>query len=108
MTVSASPMARSQSDSDQGSVVFPDAEFKFYLDASPEVRARRRYEEMKDDGQDVEFQHVLQAIIERDGRDRSRAVAPLVKPVGAIEIQTSDKPIAQVIAELLAHVKAGR
>lgn len=91
---------------DQGSVVFPDADFKFYLDASPEVRARRRYDEMKADGEKVELAQVLQAIVTRDGRDRSRAVAPLVKPEGAIEIDTSDKTIEQVIAEMLSHMEA--
>jgi cytidylate kinase len=93
---------------DQGSVVFPRADFKFFLDASPEVRARRRFEEMKADGENVQFEEVLRAIIERDGRDRTRAVAPLVKPVGAIEIDTSNKSIDQVIIELLNYVKAGK
>ena len=93
---------------DQGSVVFPDADVKFYLDASPEVRARRRCDEMLADGQDVRYEHVLQAIVERDGRDRARAVAPLVKPGGAIEIDTSDKAIPQVVTELLQRVEASR
>ncbi|MHC4981913.1 MAG: (d)CMP kinase [Planctomycetota bacterium] len=91
---------------DQGSVVFPEAEFKFYLDASPEVRARRRTDEMLADGQDVRYEEVLAAILERNGRDRSRAVAPLVKPQGAIEIDTTDMTIDEVVAELHRHVKA--
>jgi CMP/dCMP kinase len=92
---------------DQGSVVFPDADFKFYLDASPEVRARRRYDEMKADGEQVSLDAVLASIIQRDGHDRGRAVAPLVKPAGAIEIDTTGMDIAQVVAELLRRV-AGR
>jgi cytidylate kinase len=93
---------------DQGSVVFPNADVKFYMDASPEVRASRRTDEMLADGQDVRYEHVLSAMLQRDGRDRSRAVAPLVKPDGAVEIDTSDMTIEQVVAELRRHVEAMR
>ena len=93
---------------DQGSVVFPDADIKFYLDASPQVRARRRTDEMLADGQNVRYEDVLAAILERDGRDRTRAVAPLVKPDGAIEIDTSEMSIEQVVAELRRRVEAMR
>jgi cytidylate kinase len=92
---------------DQGSVVFPDADAKFYLDASPEVRARRRYEEMTADGQDVRYQNVLQGIVTRDGRDRSRAVAPLVRPQDAVEIDTTRMSIQQVTAELARRLREG-
>ncbi len=91
---------------DQGSVVFPDADVKFYLDASPEVRARRRFDEMSADGQGVTYQQVLKGITARDGRDRTRAVAPLVKPAGALEIDTTEKSIEEVTAELVRRVKA--
>ncbi len=91
---------------DQGSVVFPDADAKFYLDATPEVRARRRYEEMAADGQEVSYQAVLEAILARDGRDRNRAVAPLVKPQGAVEIDTTDMTIEQVTRQLRRRVRA--
>jgi cytidylate kinase len=93
---------------DQGSVVFPEAEVKFYLDASPEVRARRRCDEMLAAGGQTDYRRVLKAILVRDGRDRNRDVAPLVKPPGAIEIDTSDLSIAQVTQELLRHVKGRR
>jgi len=93
---------------DQGSVVFPEADVKFYLDASPRVRARRRYEEMVAAGQDVRYEDVLEAIRTRDRRDRSRSLAPLVKPAGAVEIDTTDMSIDQVTAELLKRVKAAR
>ncbi len=93
---------------DQGSVVFPDADLKFYLDASPAVRARRRHEEMAADGQDVRYEDVLEAILTRDGRDRTRAVAPLVKPQAAVEIDTTEMSIEQVTAELLRRVEAAR
>ncbi len=90
---------------DQGSVVFPDADVKFYLDAVPEVRARRRFEEMLADGQQVTYPAVLDALVRRDGRDRSRAVAPLVKPEGAVELDTSEMTIEEVTAELKRRVE---
>lgn len=93
---------------DQGSVVFPDADVKFYLDASVEVRARRRFEEMTADGQNVSYEAICRAIAERDGRDRSRAVAPLVKPEEAVEIDTSELRIDQVVETLVAAVEARR
>lgn len=90
---------------DQGSVVFPDAEVKFYLDAAPEVRARRRTDEMLADAQDVRYEHVLEGILTRDGRDRSRAVAPLVRPDDAFEIDTTEMSIDDVTAELARRVR---
>lgn len=93
---------------DQGSVVFADADMKFYLDAAPEVRARRRCDEMRADEQPAAYDAVLSAIVTRDGHDRTRAVAPLVKPDGAIEIDTTDMTIADVTAELLRRVRAHR
>jgi len=93
---------------DQGSVVFPDADVKFYLDASPEVRARRRYEEMAARGEDVSLQQVLEAIRRRDQRDRSRPAGPLVRPPGAIEIDTSDMTVEQMVSELLRWVRRAR
>ena len=93
---------------DQGSVVFPEADVKFFLDAAPEVRARRRTEEMAADGQAAAYDDVLAAIVARDGRDRTRAVAPLTKPEGAVEIDTSAMAIDQVTAELLRRVRETR
>lgn len=91
---------------DQGSVVFPDADVKFYLDASPEVRARRRHEEMLADGQPAVYEEVLASIVARDHRDKSRTVAPLTRPAGAVEVDTSDMTIEQVTAALMRHVEA--
>jgi cytidylate kinase len=93
---------------DQGSVVFPDADFKFYLDATAEVRARRRCTEMLAAGQHADYRQVLEAILLRDGRDINRDVAPLIKPAGAIEIDTSNLTVEQVTAELLRHVRGRR
>ncbi|MFA6133209.1 MAG: (d)CMP kinase [Phycisphaerae bacterium] len=93
---------------DQGSVVFPRAEFKFYLDASPEVRARRRCAEMLADGQQADYDQILQAIGVRDQRDRERAVSPLKRPEGAIEIDTTSLTIPEVIETLRQYVEARR
>ena len=90
---------------DQGSVVFPDADVKFFLIASQEIRAQRRCEQMQSAGQETNCQQVLASIIQRDRRDEGRAVAPLIKPDGAVEIDTSPNTMAQTCAALLAIVK---
>jgi cytidylate kinase len=90
---------------DQGSVVFPDADVKFYIDAPPEVRARRRADELSAAGEAADYPQVLQDMIHRDHRDSTRAVAPLIKPPDAIEITTAGKEIPEVTAELLRYVQ---
>ena len=91
---------------DQGTAVFPDAGVKFYLDARPEVRARRRAKEMRDRGEDADEAEVLAAILERDENDRSRAVGPLRKPDDAVEVDTSDRTPEETLVELLRRVEA--
>ncbi len=92
---------------DQGSVVFPAAEHKFFIVASPEIRARRRVEQLQAAGEEADYEDILQKIIQRDQRDSSRAVAPLVKPDGAVEIDTSDTTPQQVIQQMLAVIGKG-
>lgn len=92
---------------DQGSVVFPDAPFKFYLDASPETRARRRLAELSAAGEKTTYEQVLRGLQERDGRDRGRSLAPLVRPDGADVIDTTDLDVDGMVAELVRRVKAG-
>jgi cytidylate kinase len=93
---------------DQGSVVFPDATVKFFLDADPAIRAQRRYDELAAAGKTVDFDALLAELIERDDADRNRSVAPLIVPDGATLIDTSGKTIDQVQAELLTTVEANR
>ncbi|MGA2265031.1 MAG: (d)CMP kinase [Phycisphaerae bacterium] len=93
---------------DQGSVVFPQADFKFYLDASPAVRAQRRHRELYAAGETVELDDVLRSIEQRDRRDSTRPVAPLIQPPGAIVIDTSEMNIDQVTAKLLACLEVRR
>lgn len=91
---------------DQGSVVFPDADAKFFLDASAEKRAQRRLHELLADGEDVTFDQVLNNIVERDRTDSERDVGPLVRPENAIELDTTELTIGQVLDELIAHLRS--
>ena len=85
---------------DVGSVVFPHAGAKFFLSANPEVRARRRYEELRAAGHDASYETVLQDQIERDRRDSTRAVAPLRKAEDALEIDSSALGPDEVVARM--------
>ncbi len=90
---------------DQGTVVFPDAELKFFLDAGPEHRARRRLEELRQRGESPDYERVLRAIRRRDEGDRTRAVGPLRVPPDAIIVDNSDWTPEQTLACLLSHVR---
>ena len=82
---------------DIGSVVLPNANFKFYIDASPEVRAMRRINDEKNKNDNLDYETVLRDIIERDRRDMTREISPLVKPEDAIYINTDNMNIDQVV-----------
>ncbi len=92
---------------DQGSVVFPDAQVKFYLDASPRVRAARRAEQLRAAGQPATEQALLDQILERDRSDSTRADGPLLCPADAIRVDTSGLLFEQVVDELerLVHAR---
>ena len=90
---------------DIGTVVFPNADFKFFLTARPDVRALRRYEEIKDQAKKVSLEEITKSIIERDLKDTSREISPLKKADDAIEIDTSDKGIEEVVSEIIRIVK---
>ncbi len=91
---------------DQGTVVFPTAALRIWLDARPETRARRRADELTASGVAVEFATVLADIIARDASDRGRAEGPLACPVGAVCLDTSDLSFAEVVDELERAVRA--
>ncbi|MCE5276544.1 MAG: (d)CMP kinase [Planctomycetaceae bacterium] len=93
---------------DQGSVVFPHADVKFFLNASAEVRARRRWSELVAAGEAADYQQVLDSVVSRDHRDMTRAVGPLVKPAAAVEIDTSDMTIDQVVAAMKTRLEPSR
>ncbi len=89
---------------DMGTVVFPHAPIKFFLDARPEVRAKRRYDELTAKGQNENYESILASIIERDNQDRNRTVDPLVPHKDAIIVDTSDLDIDGVFEVLIANV----
>lgn len=83
---------------DIGTVVFPNAEFKFFITASPEERARRRYEELIAKGQDVTYDQVLVDLNTRDHNDSTREITPLRKADDAVEVDTTTMGIEEVVA----------
>lgn len=92
---------------DCGTVVFPDADFKFYLTASVDVRAQRRFSDFQKLGSSLGLEAVVNNLKERDERDMHREVAPLVVPPGAIVIDSSDMTIDQTIKAFLKVIEAG-
>jgi cytidylate kinase len=86
---------------DMGTVIFPDAELKIFLDASPLERARRRYKQLKDKGMDVSLEALLRDIEERDLRDRGREMAPMMPAEDAIQIDTTSMPVGEVVDRIL-------
>jgi cytidylate kinase len=91
---------------DMGTVVFADAACKIFLTASAQERARRRYKQLKGKGLLVTLPTLLREIDARDERDATRAVAPLQPAVGALIIDTTGVPVAEVIARVLAAVRS--
>lgn len=92
---------------DIGTVVFPNAQYKFFLNATPAIRAQRRFEEMQTKGIPGTYEDVLANVIERDRLDSSRAIAPLKKAQDAIEIDTSSLNVDEVFALLCNHLGKG-
>lgn len=90
---------------DMGTVVFPDAALKIFLTASPEERARRRYNQLIEKGLDANLSHLVAAIAERDQRDANRSVAPLMPAQDAEVIDTSELDIEQTVARVQALVR---
>ncbi|MFT4464895.1 MAG: (d)CMP kinase [Sodalis sp. (in: enterobacteria)] len=90
---------------DMGTVVFPDAPVKIFLDASSEERAHRRMRQLQEKGFSVNFERLLSEIKERDDRDRNRAVAPLVPAADALVLDSTRLTIDEVIAKALARAR---
>ncbi len=91
---------------DMGTVVFPGAPLKFFLVASAEERAERRFKQLKEKGENVNLARLLGDIQERDERDRSRSVSPLLPADDAIVIDSTATPIDAVFANVMADVNA--
>jgi len=93
---------------DQGSVVFPDAELKVYLHCSDEERARRRHLELRQRGENVSFEQVLEEIRQRDKSDRERMIGPLRPPDGSVNLDTDGKSIEETVDYLARLVHGTR
>ena len=89
---------------DIGTVVFPGADVKFYLDASAEERGKRRFRELKEKGLDVDLSRITREIEERDLQDSRREIAPLARAVDALSIDSSRMSIDEVISKMLVEV----
>lgn len=95
---------------DIGTVVFPDAELKIFLTATPETRAKRRYKEMIDDGREITYESVLENVSQRDQMDTTRKDSPLVKACDAVEIDNSHMNVEEtfdVAMELVSKALEG-
>jgi cytidylate kinase len=89
---------------DIGTVVFPDAEVKFFLTASPEVRAKRRYEELVERGQKVDYAATLAEVKARDENDMNRPIAPLRRADDAVLIDSSGRAVDDIVAQMASRV----
>jgi cytidylate kinase len=89
---------------DIGTVVFPEADIKFYLDADTERRARRRFDELIKKGVEVHFQETLEEVKQRDHNDMHRSLSPLKKADDAIFIDSSQRMVEEVVEEMMGIV----
>ena len=89
---------------DMGTVVFPDAQVKLFLDASPEERAKRRYKQLQNKGINGNFEQILAEVKERDFRDRNRAIAPMKPAEDALLLDSTSLGIDEVIEKALAYI----
>lgn len=92
---------------DMGTVIFPDAAFKVFLTASAEIRAERRYKQLKEKGFEVTLAALLREIVARDARDAGRAVAPLRPASDAVHIDASGLGIGAVVERVLELIRHG-
>jgi CMP/dCMP kinase len=93
---------------DQGTVVFPHAQAKFYLDASPQERARRRAAQLRARGEIVDQSEILNQILARDTRDATRAVGPLSVPPDAEVIDTTSLSQDEVVEQMIRRVRSAQ
>ena len=89
---------------DMGTVVFPDAPLKIFLEASAMARAQRRQSQLQLQGEDVGLRRLLEAIEDRDTRDRTRSVSPLVPAEDAVIVDSTDLTADAVFDRVLSHV----
>lgn len=92
---------------DMGTLVFPNADFKIFITATPEVRAERRYAERKNRGESVSRNEVEIELKKRDEQDKTRAIAPLCPAADAVIIDTTSLDIEQVVDKILKNIEGG-
>ena len=85
--------------------MFPDADLKFFLDASPQIRAQRRAEELRRRGEEADVDEIYERILERDRRDRTRVVAPLIAAGDAIVLDSSSRSIEEIVGDIVTRVE---
>lgn len=85
---------------DIGTVVFPDADLKFYLDADPEERGRRRFRELSEKGVEVDFKKTLKEVLERDRNDMGRSLSPLKRAEDAMLVDSTCRSVEEIVDEM--------
>lgn len=90
---------------DIGTVVFPDADIKFYLDAETEERGRRRFNELVEKGMEVDFKETLEEVMQRDYSDMHRAYSPLKRADDAVFIDSTHRSVEEAVEEMVRNVK---
>ncbi|MDA0901836.1 MAG: (d)CMP kinase [Proteobacteria bacterium] len=90
---------------DIGTVICPEADYKFFITASAEERANRRYKQLTQNGKDVNYEEILQRLKDRDEQDKNRTISPLKKADDALEIETSALSIEQVFQTCINNIK---
>ncbi|NBI06595.1 (d)CMP kinase [Senegalia massiliensis] len=90
---------------DIASHVLPNADFKFYLSATPEERGKRRYKELTKNNNNISLEDVIKDMKERDKIDSTREISPLIKTEDAVEIDTTNKSIDEVVDFIISYVK---
>lgn len=91
---------------DIGSEIFPEAKHKFFLNASVEVRVKRRFEQLQKKDPTVKYEDVLSSMMERDKRDETREASPMRIPEGAIVIDNSNLTVEETVEQMLKHINA--
>lgn len=91
---------------DIGSEIFPNASYKFFLTADPEIRAKRRFKQLVQKDADIKYEDVLSNMLERDKRDSTREVSPMRMPKNAVLIDNSYSTVEQTVDEMLKHIRS--
>lgn len=91
---------------DMGTVIFPDADVKFFVDARLDVRSQRRYQQLKGTPQEAPLEAITRALAERDTRDAGREIAPMKAADEAVIVDNSDAPLEDTVESMLATVRA--